>query len=58
MIEKGKEQITKKGEEILKFKDEHNIKIQGMASASSEAGPEDKGTENAGGSRNVLVVNN
>uniref|UniRef100_A0A336MZS1 CSON007267 protein n=1 Tax=Culicoides sonorensis TaxID=179676 RepID=A0A336MZS1_CULSO len=56
LIEKGKEQITKKGEEILKYKEEHNIRIQGQpetASSEEKAEPAPGATN-----RNVLVVNN
>lgn len=54
LIEKGKEQLTKKGTEINKFKEEHNIKI----SSESEAPADDtkKGAEMvAAGKGNVLV---
>lgn len=54
LIEKGKEQLTKKGTEINKFKEEHNIKI----SNESEAPADDskKGAEMvAAGKGNVLV---
>lgn len=54
LIEKGKEQLTKKGTEINKFKEEHNIKI----SNESEAPADDskKGSEMvAAGKGNVLV---
>jgi len=54
LIENGKEQLTKKGQEINKFKDEHNIKVKSTeddapepAKAKSEAG--------AGAKSNVLV---
>ncbi|XP_063700618.1 probable prefoldin subunit 2 [Culicoides brevitarsis] len=55
LIEKGKEQITKKGEEILKYKDEHNIRVQGQP----EGNAEDKSDPtSAASARNVLVVDN
>lgn len=56
LIETGKEQITKKGEEILKYKEEHNIKVQGQA--STESAEEKPGTSSEASNRNVLVVNN
>lgn len=52
LIETGKEQITKKGEEILKYKEEHNIRIQGQA----DSGAEETAKPAAEGNRNVLVV--
>lgn len=57
LIERGKDQITKKGEDILKYKEEHNIRIQGQPEA---AGSTEEKTEPAAGAnnRNVLVVNN
>lgn len=52
LIEKGKEQLTKKGTEINKFKEEHNIKISNETEAPAEA----KGVEvAAAGKGNVLV---
>lgn len=52
------EQLTKKGQEINKFKEENNIRI-GQPGASS-APPEDSETkpDESQQSRNVLVVNN
>lgn len=56
LIEKGKDQITKKGEEIVKYKETHNIRIQGQPETAST---EEKTEPTAGASnRNVLVVNN
>jgi prefoldin subunit 2 len=37
LIENGKEQLTKKGMEINKYKEEHNIKVKDEAPAKSEA---------------------
>lgn len=59
LIENGKEQITKKGQEINQFKDEHNIKVRGQDTAQA-ASSEKESTEDKSGSagtRNVLVGN-
>lgn len=60
LIATGKEQISKKGEEIVKFKEEHNIKIQGQADASTEkpSNASEPASSAAAANRNVLVVNN
>lgn len=60
LIETGKDQITKKGEEILKYKEEHNIRIAGQA-GSEGGGPAGAGEDkpnDTGSNRNILVVNN
>lgn len=48
LIENGKEQLTKKGIEINKFKEEHNIKVKDEASepAKSEAPAASAGKSN------------
>lgn len=51
LIENGKEQLTKKGYEINKFKEEHNIKVKDEAEPKSEAPP----AVTAGTKSNVLV---
>lgn len=58
LIKTGNDQITKKGEEILKYKDEHNIKIAGQTTteAGGASGSDEKSSEAS--NRNVLVVNN
>lgn len=53
LIEKGKEQLTKKGNEINKFKEEHNIKIHNEPEAAADETK--KIAEVAGGKGNVLV---
>ena len=50
LIENGKEQLTKKGYEINKFKEEHNIKVKDEAEPKSEAPAVTAGTKS-----NVLV---
>ena len=50
LIENGKEQLTKKGYEINKFKEEHNIKVKDEAEPKSEAP-----AVAAGSKSNVLV---
>ncbi|GAB0090449.1 Probable prefoldin subunit 2 [Sergentomyia squamirostris] len=54
------EQLTKKGQEINKFKEEHNIKIGTPAAAGNASATEESETkpEDSQQSRNVLVVNN
>jgi prefoldin subunit 2 len=52
LIENGKEQLTKKGLEINKFKEEHNIKVRDEA---SEAKSEEAPAAPAAGKSNVLV---
>lgn len=54
LIENGKEQLTKKGVEINKFKEEHNIKVK----SEGDMVPEPAKTEGAApssGKSNVLV---
>jgi prefoldin subunit 2 len=54
LIENGKEQLTKKGIEINKFKDEHNIKVKsGEDEAPEPAKTKAEGTSS--GKSNVLV---
>lgn len=57
LIERGKDQITKKGEDIVKYKEKYNVRIQGQPEAAST---EEKSEPAASGAsnRNVLVVNN
>lgn len=50
LIENGKEQLTKKGMEINKFKEEHNIKVRDEASEQKSEAP-----AAAAGKSNVLV---
>lgn len=52
LIENGKEQLTKKGIEINKFKEEHNIKVK---SSEEEASESAKGNAASSGKSNVLV---
>jgi prefoldin subunit 2 len=56
LIENGKEQLTKKGIEINKFKDEHNIQVRDQ-SAEPSAKNESKNEQStsAAGKSNVLV---
>lgn len=54
LIENGKEQLSKKGLEINKFKEEHNIKVK----STEDDGPEPakpKSDTNTGKSSSVLV---
>ena len=51
LIESGKEQLTKKGIEINKFKEEHNIRVQDESSAVKSETKNDE----ASGKSNVLV---
>lgn len=51
LIENGKEQLTKKGMEINKFKEEHNIKVKDEAEQKSESAA----PAPAAGKSNVLV---
>lgn len=53
------EQLTNKGLELNRFKEEHNIRIRGQEPANSQAKQDsDKVPEESQGNRNVLVVNN
>jgi prefoldin subunit 2 len=52
LIENGKEQLTKKGIEINKFKEEHNIKVQ---STDEDAPAKPKSEAGNAGKSNVLV---
>lgn len=52
LIESGKEQLTKKGIEINKFKEEHNIKVK---SDGDEAEPSKSDAAATSGKSNVLV---
>lgn len=54
LIENGKEQLTKKGIEINKFKDEHNIKVKSTEDEVAEPA-KGKGDAGAPGKSNVLV---
>lgn len=61
LIKTGNEQINKKGEEILKYKEEHNIRIAGQggpegAGGGGAAAAEEKAAD-PNTNRNVLVVN-
>lgn len=51
LIENGKEQLTKKGIEINKFKEEHNIKVKSEGEITEPA----KAEATATGKSNVLV---
>lgn len=53
LIESGKEQLTKKGIEINKFKEEHNIRVR--EESSSEPAAAAKSEASSGGKSNVLV---
>ncbi|KAG5677156.1 hypothetical protein PVAND_006937 [Polypedilum vanderplanki] len=53
LIENGKEQLTKKGIEINKFKEEHNIQVREQSSESTKN--ESKNEETSSGKSNVLV---
>jgi prefoldin subunit 2 len=52
LIESGKEQLTKKGMEINRFKEEHNIRVGNEASEPAKNEPKN---EEHGGKSNVLV---
>ncbi|CRK95845.1 CLUMA_CG009293, isoform A [Clunio marinus] len=54
LIENGKEQLTKKGVEINKFKEEHNIKVKSENEDVSEPS-KDKVEQASSGKSNVLV---
>lgn len=56
LIETMGEQLTKKGSEINQYREEHNIRFEGMPKEAAAEAPkaEDKSKEN----RTVLVVNN
>lgn len=50
----GKEQLTNKGIEINKFKEEHNIKIKGQETIVDKPDPSTGGGDDS--TRNVLVA--
>lgn len=54
LIENGKEQLTKKGIEINKFKEEHNIKVKSSEEEASESAKA-KDSAASSGKSNVLV---
>jgi prefoldin subunit 2 len=54
LIENGKEQLTRKGIEINKFKEEHNIKVKSGEDESSEPAKA-KAEVSSSGKSNVLV---
>jgi len=54
LIENGKEQLTKKGQEINKFKEEHNIKVKSNEEEAPEI-PKGKADDASTGKSNVLV---
>jgi len=54
LIENGKEQLTKKGQEINKFKEEHNIKVKSNEEEANEI-PKGKADDASTGKSNVLV---
>lgn len=53
LIESGKEQLTKKGIEINKFREEHNIRVR--EESSEPPAKNDSKNEESGGKSNVLV---
>lgn len=53
LIENGKDQITKKGIELNKFREEHNIKIKNTQEPNAEEPP--KASPAVAGKSNVLV---
>lgn len=54
LIENGKEQLTKKGLEINKFKEEHNIQVREQSSEPASKS-EAKNESSSAGKSNVLV---
>lgn len=52
LIENGKDQLTKKGLEINKFKEEHNIQVREQ---SAEPAPKNESKNETTGKSNVLV---
>jgi prefoldin subunit 2 len=54
LIDNGKEQLTKKGIEINKFKEEHNIQVREQSSEPAKI--ESKNEETSAGKSNVLCV--
>lgn len=52
LIENGKEQLTKKGVEINKFKEEHNIRVKQDGDLNEPAKPDSAASS---GKSNVLV---
>lgn len=55
LIESGKEQLTKKGIEINKFKEEHNIRVREESSEPAAKSESAKTEASSGGKSNVLV---
>uniref|UniRef100_A0A182QVD7 Prefoldin subunit 2 n=1 Tax=Anopheles farauti TaxID=69004 RepID=A0A182QVD7_9DIPT len=56
LVEEGKDQITKKGMEINKFKDENNINVRGQEPAQTATSEEKENvSEEKSGNWNVLV---
>lgn len=51
LIENGKDQLAKKGIEINKFKEEHNIRVK----STEEESTKDSKEASSGGKSNVLV---
>lgn len=57
LIESMNEQLTKKGADINKFREEHNIRFEGMPKEAPESEPKAE-EKPAKDNRTVLVVNN
>lgn len=55
LIENGKEQLTKKGLEINKFKEEHNIKVKSNEDEAPEPVKGKGDSASSAGKSNVLV---
>lgn len=60
LIETMNEQLAKKGVEINQFREQHNIRFEGMPKegAASEAAKNSAAEKSAKDNRTVLVVNN
>lgn len=54
MVTRGTEQLTKKGQEINKFIEVHNIRIKGQPIEKSEPAVE---TESEAGRKQLLITN-